>query len=235
MIPWLDGEPDFPPTTMALREPDGLLAAGGRLEPEWLLTAYRRGIFPWFGPEDPILWWSPDPRMTLAPADLRISRSLRRRLRRGDYEVRFDTDFAAVIDACAEPREPGGGTWITPEIQHAYCRLHELGYAHSVESYVEDTLVGGLYGVALGRMFFGESMFARATDASKVALAHLVRFLEFQGYQLIDCQMSTAHLQTLGGTEMSRDEFEKALATLTQEGHGPGRWQQPEASAMTWE
>ena len=229
MIPWLDGEPDFPPPSMALREPNGLLAAGGRLEPDWLLAAYRRGIFPWFGEDDPILWWSPDPRMVLEPSAMKISRSLRRRLRRREFDVRLDRDFEAVIYACAAPRIDAAGTWITGAMRAAYGRLHELGHAHSVECYSGDRLVGGLYGVAIGRMFFGESMFARATDASKVALAHLCRHLEKHGFGLIDCQMTTSHLASLGGHEIGRDEFTGRLALLTAAGGAAGRW--PEHAA----
>ncbi len=234
MIPWLDGEPAFPPLSLALEEPNGLLAAGGALTPEWLLAAYRRGIFPWFGPEDPILWWSPDPRMVLEPAALKVSRSLRRRLRRGDYTLRLDHDFAAVIKACAAPREPGGGTWITPAMQMAYLALHELGYAHSVECYAGDCLVGGLYGIAIGRMFYGESMFARASDASKVALAHLCRLLERKGFGLIDCQMTTDHLSSLGGREIPRDEFRRRLDRLAGDGEGPGRWADDALADIDW-
>ncbi|MCB1956743.1 MAG: leucyl/phenylalanyl-tRNA--protein transferase [Rhodocyclaceae bacterium] len=234
MIPWLADEPVFPPLVMALEEPNGLLAAGGALSPEWLLAAYRRGIFPWFGPEDPILWWSPDPRMVLEPAAMKRSRSLLRRLRRRDYRVRLDHDFAAVIRACAAPREPGGGTWITPAMQQAYRRLHELGYAHSVECYDGETLVGGLYGIAIGRMFYGESMFARATDASKVALAHLCRLLDDKGFGLIDCQMTTDHLTSLGGREIPRDLFAEQLERLTRDGEAPARWPEDAVANLDW-
>ncbi|MCK0511155.1 leucyl/phenylalanyl-tRNA--protein transferase [Aromatoleum buckelii] len=224
MIPWLAGRPDFPPVEQALEDPDGLLAAGGELSPAWLLAAYRRGIFPWYTEDQPILWWSPDPRLVLIPAHLRISRSLRRTLRQQRFEVRFDTAFADVIAACAEPREPGGGTWISTEIRQAYLRLHELGYAHSVESWVDGTLVGGLYGIALGRAFFGESMFSRRNDASKVALAHLAVHLQRLGFAAIDCQMTTAHLLSLGAEEMPRARFCAGLASWTNEGPGPGHW-----------
>ncbi|NMG15644.1 leucyl/phenylalanyl-tRNA--protein transferase [Aromatoleum bremense] len=224
MIPWLAGRPDFPPVEQALADPDGLLAAGGELSPAWLLAAYRRGIFPWYTEDQPILWWSPDPRLVLIPGRLRISRSLRRTLRQQRFDVRFDTAFADVIAACAEPREPGGGTWISAEIRQAYLRLHELGYAHSVESWVDGTLVGGLYGIALGRAFFGESMFSRRSDASKVALAHLAVHLQRLGFAAIDCQMTTAHLLSLGAEEMPRAKFCAGLASWTNEGAGPGRW-----------
>ena len=234
MIPWLADEPAFPPLETALTDPDGLLAAGGRLDPDWLLAAYRRGIFPWYGPQEPILWWSPDPRMVLAPGELRISRSLAKRLRRHEFTVRFDHDFAAVIRACAEPRKDGRGTWITREIQRAYCRMHELGYAHSVECYVDGALVGGLYGMALGQMFFGESMFARHTDASKVALAHLARFLEIEGFGLIDCQMTTAHLTSMGGHEIPRKDFARRIAELAGHGRAPGRWPVDAPAGLDW-
>jgi len=234
MIPWLADVPVFPPLSAALNEPNGLLAAGGRLDPEWLLAAYRRGIFPWFGPEDPILWWSPDPRMVLCPGDMRITRSLRRRLRRREFEVRLDHDFPAVIGACAAPREPGGGTWITTAIHAAYCRMHELGHAHSVECYAGGELLGGLYGIAIGRMFFGESMFARRTDASKVALAHLCRFLEQEGFGLIDCQMTTTHLVSLGGGEIPRNEFARRVAQLCDEARPAGRWPERAAAEFDW-
>lgn len=224
MIPWLRGDEPFPPLTAALGEPNGLLAAGGKLTSERLLDAYRQGIFPWYAPGEPILWWSPDPRMVLFPAEFRISRSLSRTLRRGQYEVRLDTAFAAVIRACAEtPRAGQGGTWITTEMQHAYSRLYELGWAHSVETWVEGRLVGGLYGIAIGRMFFGESMFTRATDASKIAAAHLARFLESRGFGMIDCQMKTAHLASLGAREIPRRDFATGLRQLVA-GGSAGRW-----------
>jgi len=233
MIPWLSGEPDFPPVERALTDPRGLLAAGGDLSPAWLLAAYRHGIFPWYNPGEPILWWSPDPRLVLVPADIRISRSLRRTLRQRRFEVRFNTAFARVVAACAAPRDPGGGTWITPEMQRAYLRMHELGYAHSVESWVDDRLVGGLYGMALGRAFFGESMFSHHRDASKVALAHLAAYLETQDFAVIDCQMTTAHLLSLGAREMPRGEFCAGLARWTREGAPPARWA-PDASAALY-
>ena len=207
MIPWLEAGDPFPPVELALRDPNGLLAAGDELSTERLLQAYERGIFPWFGDGDPVLWWSPDPRMVLATAALNVSRSLRKTLRSGRYRVTADTAFPAVIDACAEPRPGQDGTWITPAVRLAYCELARLGVAHSIESWDGDTLAGGLYGVALGRVFFGESMFARRSDASKVALVHLVRQLRRWGFPLIDCQMSTSHLASLGGRNVSRAEF----------------------------
>lgn len=224
MIPWLAGSPDFPPVEQALAEPGGLLAAGGELTPEWLLAAYRRGIFPWYSAGEPVLWWSPDPRLVLDPAHMKISRSLRKTLHRRRFQVRFDTAFADVTAACAEPREPGGSTWITAEMRHAYLRLHELGYAHSVETWDNGELAGGLYGIALGRAFFGESMFCRRTDASKIALAHLARYLQMHDFAVIDCQMTTSHLISLGAEEMPRHRFCAGLATWTREGAGPARW-----------
>ena len=234
MIPWLEGAPAFPPVSAALAEPNGLLAAGGALTPEWLIEAYRHGIFPWFNPGEPILWWSPDPRLVLIPDAIRISHSLRKTLRRGRFEVRFDTAFAEVIDACAAPREPGLGTWITAEMRRAYCRMHELGVAHSVESWRDGKLVGGLYGMALGRVFFGESMFSRESDASKVALAHLARFLGTRSYVMIDCQMTTAHLQSMGAREMPRSDFCAALAIHTPGGGLPGKWPADAARSLDW-
>lgn len=224
MIPWLTDRPAFPPVDRALTEPNGLLAAGGRLTPEWLLAAYRHGIFPWYSEGEPILWWSPDPRLVLVPGAIRITRSLKKTLRQRRFEVRFDTAFDAVMRECAAPREPGGGTWITPEICAAYGRMHELGYAHSVECWQEDRLVGGLYGMALGRAFFGESMFCRVSDASKIALAHLARFLEQRNFAVIDCQMTTAHLLSMGGQEIGRGEFSAGLADWTHGGPPPGKW-----------
>lgn len=213
MIPWLRGDEPFPPVSKALKSPNGLLCAGGDLSPARLLEAYRHGIFPWFSEGDPILWWSPDPRMVLFPEELRISHSLRKTLARGAYETRVDTAFRSVIEACAEPRDAKGGTWIVPEMVDAYTRLHALGIAHSVESWSGDALAGGLYGVALGKVFFGESMFARAADASKVALARLAERLREKGFRVIDCQQATAHLASLGAREIPR----KAFAQLLQE------------------
>lgn len=234
MIPWLGKEPVFPPDARALAEPNGLLAAGGALTPDWLLAAYRRGIFPWFSEGEPILWWTPDPRLVLIPDQLHVSHSLRKVLRRRRFDVRTDSAFAAVMRACAAPRAPGIGTWITPAMQAAYLRMHELGYAHSVECWHEGRLVGGLYGMALGRMFFGESMFALETNASKVALAHLSRLLAARGYAMIDCQMTTAHLQSMGGREMPREQFVDALKRATADGPGPQRWPAESARDFSW-
>lgn len=234
MIPWLTSDADFPPSELALREPNGLLCAGGDLSPQRLLAAYRAGIFPWFSAGDPLLWWSPDPRMVLFPHEFRISRSLRRTLRSGRFEVRLDTAFADVIGACAETPRPGqDGTWITQAMQDAYRRLFELGFAHSVETWLDDQLVGGLYGIAIGRMFYGESMFSRQSDASKVATAHLARHLAAKGFGMIDCQMNTPHLASLGAREIPRSEFLDALRALTAAPAAPGRWP-ADAARQLW-
>lgn len=214
MIPWLTYSDPFPPVDSATREPNGLLAAGADLSPGRLLDAYARGVFPWFGPDEPILWWSPDPRMVLFPQDFKVSRSLRRRLARPDYEIRVDTAFDAVMTACGAPRRGQNGTWIGAEMRRAYGRLHRLGHAHSVETWMAGQLVGGLYGVALGRVFYGESMFARVDDASKLALAHLVTQLRRWGFGLIDCQMETAHLASLGARPIARADFLRHLECL---------------------
>ncbi len=231
MIPWLEWNDPFPPVGKALSRPNGLLCAGADLSPERLLEAYRHGIFPWFSEGEPILWWSPDPRMVLFPEELKISRSLARTLRRGHYEIRLDTAFPAVIGECSRPRPGQDGTWITPQMQQAYCRLHELGHAHCVETWIAGKLAGGLYGVAIGRAFYGESMFSRVTDASKIALAHLARYLERLGFAVIDCQMKTAHLASLGAREIRRRELARGLETWTAEGQDPGKW--PQDDAMT--
>ncbi len=214
MIPWLDKHIEFPPPERALHEPNGLLAAGGDLSPGRLLAAYRRGIFPWYSTGQPLLWWSPDPRMVLLPEEFRMPRSLAKRLRRRDYEVRTDSAFAEVIAGCAQPRGEGGGSWITPEMQAAYRDLHALGHVHSVETWIGGELAGGLYGVAIGGVFFGESMFTRAPDASKIALAHLVHQLRRWGYGIIDCQMNTSHLARFGAREIPRAAFSRQVAEL---------------------
>lgn len=224
MIPWLRGDEPFPPVSRALTSPNGLLCAGADLSPRRLLEAYRRGIFPWFSEGEPILWWSPDPRMVLFPAELRISRSLRKVLDRGVYETRVDTAFRDVIEACAAPRDGRAGTWIVPEMIEAYTRLNELGFAHSVESWKDGTLAGGLYGVALGRVFFGESMFTRAPDASKVALVRLVERLRERGCRVIDCQQASAHLASLGAREIPRKAFAQLLEESIQYPLEGERW-----------
>lgn len=214
----------FPPVELA--SPEGLLAVGGDLRAERLLEAYRHGIFPWFNPGQPILWWSPDPRAVLFPSKLRLSHSLKKSLRRKKFTVTLDRAFREVISFCAQPRSEGAGhgTWITPEMIEAYCVLHERGVAHSVESWSDGELVGGLYGVALGSAFFGESMFTRKTDASKVAFVHLVRQLERWRYRLIDCQLPSKHLFSLGAEEIRRRDFMDILARVLQEPDRPGHW-----------
>ena len=224
MIPWLANDDGFPPVGRALKEPNGLLAAGADLSVPRLLQAYRSGIFPWFNEDQPILWWSPDPRMVMFPAELKISRSLGKRLRRRDYEVRADTAFGAVMRACAAPRDGNPGTWITPQMVEAYEAFHRAGHAHSLETWIGDELAGGLYGVAVGRVFFGESMFTRATDASKIALAHLARQLERWGYGIIDCQMTTPHLARLGAREIPRAAFIRKLGELVNYPQTGGIW-----------
>ncbi|MGM0982398.1 MAG: leucyl/phenylalanyl-tRNA--protein transferase [Pseudomonadota bacterium] len=208
MLPWLsDRSVGFPPVGSALRDPDGLLAAGGALTPEWLLAAYRRGIFPWFSDDQPILWWSPDPRMVLFPEEIRVRRSLAKRLRNAGFRVTVDTAFERVVTECAAPRDGQPGTWITDEMREAYGHLHHLGAAHSLEVWQAGELVGGLYGVAMGPVFFGESMFSRQADASKIALVQLARAMAAGGGRLIDCQMHTGHLASLGARDIARTEF----------------------------
>ncbi|MBA4691718.1 MAG: leucyl/phenylalanyl-tRNA--protein transferase [Pseudomonas sp.] len=213
MLTWLKRDDfSFPPLETALREPNGLLAAGGDLRPERLLAAYRHGCFPWYQEGQPLLWWSPDPRTVLFPDELHVSRSLRKRMRHGDYRVTFDKAFAEVIQGCAGPRSYADGTWITTPMQDAYVRLHEMGVAHSVEVWQQGQLVGGLYGIAMGELFFGESMFSRATDASKVGFVTLVERLREWGFALIDCQMPTRHLESFGARSIPRAAFAEALA-----------------------
>lgn len=224
MIPWLHGDEPFPPVTAALAEPNGLLAGGGDLSVGRLMDAYSHGIFPWFNPGQPVLWWSPDPRMALFPRELKVARSLDKVLRNRKYEVRADTSFRAVMEACAEPRPEQGGTWISEEMITAYCALHDRGIAHSIETWIDGELAGGLYGVALGRMFYGESMFTRFADASKIALVHLARQLERRQFGMIDCQMYTPHLATLGAREIPRAAFMRILRELVNYPQLPGRW-----------
>jgi leucyl/phenylalanyl-tRNA--protein transferase len=224
LIPWLGADDPFPPLSRALREPNGLLAAGADLSPARLVEAYRNGIFPWFGEGEPILWWSPDPRMVLFPAELKVSRSLGKALRRDGLEVRADTAFREVMAACAAPRRGQDGTWITEGMVDAYVALHAQGVAHSIETWRGGELVGGLYGLALGRAFYGESMFSRATDASKVALVALVRQLEAWNFGLVDCQMNTRHLASLGAREIPRAEFTRRLGELVHYPAVPGPW-----------
>ena len=215
MIPWLNPEDPFPPLSTALKDPSGLLAAGADLSPERLIQAYRQGIFPWFSNGDPILWWSPDPRMVLFPDELKVTRSLQKTLRKHAFEIRVDTCFRAVMSACAgAPREGQNGTWITAGMLDAYDALHQQGIAHSVETWIDGALAGGLYGIALGGAFYGESMFAHSTDASKIAFVHLVRQLQRWQYEIIDCQMRTDHLTRFGAREIPRSEFSALLAKL---------------------
>lgn len=223
-LPWLDPDTPFPDPETALTEREGaagLLAAGADLSPERLLDAYRHGIFPWFSGDQPILWWSTDPRMVLRTEDFHVTHSLRKTLKKvdrcisagGPWEVRFDSAFETVMQECARPRPDSGGTWISPQIIEGYCGLHRMGYAHSSELWHEGRLVGGAYGVGIGRMFFGESMFARVPDASKVALAYLVHFLRSEGVALIDCQQETSHLATLGARPIRRKAFLAQMKT----------------------
>ena len=219
MIPWLNDNAPFPAVEKALLYPKGLLAAGGGLSAERLLEAYRLGIFPWYNPGEPLLWWSPDPRMVLILDEFKISRSFARVLRNTEYEVRCDTCFEQVMRACAAPREEQGGSWIGTDMIEAYSALHRMGYAHSVETWINGKLAGGLYGVCIGRMFYGESMYSDSSNASKIALAHLVGQLQRwhsdkAGTGLIDCQMNTPHLASLGAREIPRSEFIARLQEL---------------------
>ena len=224
-IRWLGTHDPFPPVEEALIEPNGLLAAGGDLSPERLLDAYARGIFPWFNEEDPVLWWSPDPRMVLFPRELHISRSLRRAIRSGQFSVTLDRAFDAVVDGCAGPRVNQDGTWITGDMMLAYSRLAQLGFAHSIESWEGPELVGGLYGVALGGVFYGESMFSRRSNASKVALAYLTRQLERWNFALIDCQMATEHLASFGAREIPRADFLRSVQVAVGQPAVPAPWE----------
>ncbi|MEK6212239.1 MAG: leucyl/phenylalanyl-tRNA--protein transferase [Pseudomonadota bacterium] len=224
MIPWLGSGDPFPEVERALAEPNGLLAAGADLSLPRLLEAYRNGIFPWFAHDQPILWWSPDPRMVLFPAELKVSRSLARTMRNTRFEMRADTAFDEVIEGCRKPRRGESGTWITEEMAEAYGALHRAGFAHSVETWLDGELVGGLYGVALGLAFFGESMFTRVSDASKVALVALARQLQHWGFGVIDCQMNTAHLASFGAREITRAEFTRRLRELVHYAPVPVPW-----------
>lgn len=211
----IDGECDFPPLRNALTDPNGLVAIGGDLSLPRLISAYKQGIFPWFSDGEPILWWSPDPRMVLFPDELKISGSLEKTLKKQRFEVRYNTAFREVITACSStPRGEQNGTWITEDIIDAYCALHQAGFAVSAETWLDGQLVGGCYGVKIGNMFYGESMFHHVTDASKVAFASLVQRLKGQNVGMIDCQMKTAHLARFGAREISRDEFISRLTKL---------------------
>ena len=227
-IPFLHPGDDFPPTSEALEYPNGLLAAGGELSPERLLTAYRRGIFPWYEEPQPILWWTPDPRSVLLPSELHVSRSLRKVLRQDRFALAVDTAFARVMAACAAPRRDSRGTWIGRAMLRAYIELHRQGFAHSVEVFdPAGELVGGLYGVAMGGVFFGESMFSRHRDASKVALVALVNIVSRGGFGLIDCQVGNPHLASLGAREIDRLDFEARLAQTIAIETDPGIWSLP--------
>ncbi len=215
----------FPPVEHAEKEPDGLLAVGGDLSAQRLLNAYRHGIFPWYSDQQPILWWSPDPRTVLYPDKIKISRSLKKALRNKPFTVTFDSCFARIIQACAKPRNDSPGIWITEEMQEAYTQLHNQGFAHSVEVWLDDRLVGGLYGIAIGEVFFGESMFSRVADASKIALVKLCQLLTQRGYRMIDCQVYTEHLISLGAEEISRKAFIRHLDEWCITPVAPEPWQ----------
>jgi leucyl/phenylalanyl-tRNA---protein transferase len=215
----------FPPLHKALKEPNGLLAFGGCLSPQRIINAYRHGIFPWYNPGEPILWWSPDPRLVLFPDKLNISRSLSKTLRKQPFQIRYDSAFYRVVKACAEPRSEESGTWITDDMLQAYLTLHHLGVAHSFEAWQDGQLVGGLYGIAIGQVFFGESMFHRKTDASKVVFAHLIQQLTAWDYQLIDCQVSSEHLLSLGAEDIPRSRFTELLTKFCDRPPQPQAWQ----------
>jgi len=235
VLTWLGPGDPFPPVERALRNPNGLLAAGGELSTERLLAAYRHGVFPWFSGDEPILWWSPDPRMVLYCAELKVSRSLAKSARNKGFDVRVDTAFRRVLEGCAGPRPDGGGTWLGEDMRKAYFALHRAGHAHSFETWRAGELVGGLYGVALGRMFFGESMFSRSSDASKVALVALVGELERRGFPLIDCQVKTPLLARLGAREIPRRSFLRELTALVHYDEPPGRWARRSQTNVTAE
>ncbi len=224
MIPWLKPGQGFPPVSEAFFSPNGLLAAGADLEPQTLLSAYRQGIFPWYSPGEPVLWWSPDPRLVIQPGEIHVSRRLRRTLRK-PFAISLDRCFDQVIDACAGPRDGETGTWITQEMKQAYRRLHQLGHAHSLEVWLDQRLVGGIYGIAIGRVFFGESMFRRATDCSKVALISLCQWLQHHGFGLLDCQVESAHLMRLGAVTVPREHFCRTVQELAQLEGLVGNWQ----------
>jgi len=226
-LTWLDPHNDnqpFPHPDRALTEPDGLLAAGGNLTPRRLLRAYRMGIFPWYSADQPILWWSPDPRLVLLPECLKVSRSLRKTLRKRVFAITADTAFEQVVAACAGPRQGEPGTWITSEMYRAYCRLHRLGHAHSIETWQQGELVGGLYGVALGQVFYGESMFSWISDASKIALVALTAQLQRWEFAVIDCQVTTAHLLSMGAVDIPRSSFLQLLERYCPQPGQPGPW-----------
>ena len=232
MIPILAPDPEspFPPADQALDNPPGLLAMGGDLSPARLVNAYRHGIFPWYSDDQPILWWSPAPRCVLYPHAVHISRRLRRHYNQGRFSLTADQAFARVITACAGPRRDHDGTWITDEMLAAYISLHELGIAHSVEVWIDDELAGGIYGLALGRVFFGESMFSKHQDASKIALVALCRQLQQWNFSLLDCQISNPHLLSMGARDISRVEFDQHLKTAI----GPDQWRKGFSCTERW-
>jgi leucyl/phenylalanyl-tRNA--protein transferase len=235
-LPHLGNDPctPFPPTSEALESPNGLLAWGGDLQPERLLMAYRSGIFPWYSDAQPILWWSPVPRCVIFPQKIYLSTRTRRRYNSGVYRLSADSVFAEVISACAEPRGHDSGTWITQEMVEAYIHLHQLGHAHSLEVWEGDLLVGGIYGLAMGSVFFGESMFSRRTDASKIALVALCRQLQGRGYGLLDCQVGNPHLYSMGAEELPREAFETLLGDLIEVSQPGGSWQDLFAFDQRW-
>ena len=224
MLAWLEKDDPFPAPEASLRQPNGLLCAGADLSVARLLDAYRHGIFPWYSGGEPILWWSPDPRMVLFCGELKVARSLAKSLRNKDYRVTTDRCFEEVIANCSKPRKDGAGTWLGKDMRNAYLALHRAGHAHSFETWQEGRLAGGLYGVAIGRMFYGESMFSRATDASKVALVALVGELRRRGFPLIDCQQRTPLLASMGGREIPRRQFLRHVAALVNYPEQPGKW-----------
>ena len=224
MVSWIHGNQEFPPIERALKKPNGLLAAGGDLSKDRLLSAYRLGIFPWFSDPEPILWWSPDPRLVIYPQKLKISKSLRKLWKKKTFQVTMNQSFRKVIEKCREPRKNEDGTWISPAMLRAYLDLHYSGYAHSVEVWNSDRLVGGLYGVAIGRAFFGESMFSDESNTSKIALMALAEKLTKHEFGLIDCQVDSSHLRSMGGIEISRQKFAKILANLVTYPTDSVRW-----------
>jgi leucyl/phenylalanyl-tRNA--protein transferase len=233
VVPWLKTNSPFPPLEAALGDPNGLLAASADLSPERLLEAYRHGIFPWYNEAQPVLWWSPDPRMVLFLDEFKVPRSLQRTVKQERFEIRVDTAFGAVMEGCAGPRPGQSGTWITAPVVEAYTRLHRMGHAHSVEAWRDGRLAGGLYGVAIGRMFFGESMFAHEPDASKVALVRLVELLRERDMPLIDCQQETQHLSRFGARPIPRREFAERLSRLVNSSQSQSAWapiEQPRAA-----
>lgn len=229
VLPRLGDAPEapFPPTSQALDEPNGLLAAGGDLSPRRLLAAYRLGIFPWYSAGSPILWWSPSPRCVIVPDRVYLSRRTRRRYNSGRYRLSVDTAFPEVVRACAEPRPGEAGTWITPDMEHAYIDLHGMGHAHSLEVWLDGRLAGGIYGLAIGAVFFGESMFSGQTDGSKIALVALCRLMRSSGMRLLDCQVVNPHLKRMGAEEWPRDRFETELIHAV---HEPARFPESPAS-----